>query len=104
MSFRVLVERKIRKDEEYTGLGLFIFLSWASNAAAFVTECCGIEVSDFKHISSSGLNAAALSCECRSIGHTDFQNFFFLNVNAAALGNEYLMQYFCNCTKPLQVI
>ena len=76
MSFRVLVERKIRKDEEYTGLGLFIFLSWASNAAAFVTECCGIEVSDFKHISSSGLNAAALGTQCCGIEGSVFKNFF----------------------------
>ena len=93
-------------------MGLFIFLGFALNAAAFGTECCGIEVSDFKPISSKRsnvaalvtqccgiegsnfqifflytLNAAALGCECRSIGHTDFLLYFCLNVNVVTLNN-----------------
>ena len=57
-------------------VGLFIFLGFASNAAAFITECCGIEVSDFKHISGSGLNAAALGTQCCGIDGSDFKIFF----------------------------
>ena len=67
--FRVFVERvssfgrKVRENEEKSGMGFFIFLGFASNAAAFGTECCGIEVSDFQTDSGFGL-------ECRGIGYS----------------------------------
>ena len=53
--FRVLVERvssfgrKVRENEEKSGMGLFIFLGFASNAAAFGTDCCGIGHSMLRH-------------------------------------------------------
>ena len=57
-------------------MGRFIFLGLASNVAAFVTECCGIEVSDFTPISSKCLNVAALDTECCGIEGSDFKYFF----------------------------
>ena len=92
--FRVLVERvssfgrKVRESEEKSGMGLIIFFDFASNAAAFGTECCGIEVSDFQTDSGSGLNAAALSTQCCGIEGSVFNNFFSCKVNAATLGCE----------------
>ena len=69
-------------------LGLFNFLGFASNAAALVIECCGIEVSDFHQISSRRPNAAALGTQCCGIEGSDFQKIFSCNSNAAALGCE----------------
>ena len=57
-------------------MGLFIFLGFASNAAAFGTECCGIEVSDFQTDSGSGFNAAALGTQCCGIEGSVFKKIF----------------------------
>ena len=73
-------------------MGLFNFLGFASNAAALVIECCGIDVSDFHQITSRRPNVAALGTQCCGIEGSDFQKFFRVIrmprhwvVNAAAL-------------------
>ena len=76
--FRVLLERKEEKMKSAREGGVLFFLSRASNAAAFVTECCGIKVSDFKHISGSGLNAAALGTQCCGIEGSVSKIFFLV--------------------------
>ena len=78
----------------------FIFLSFASNAAAFVTECCGIEVSDFKKMSSNHSNAAALGTQCCGIGHTDFKKIFLFNSNAAALAILTSLSFYAIMSMP----
>ena len=66
---------KIRKNKEESSSGPFIFLGFRLNAAALVTECCGIGFSGLKQIFQKWSNAAALGSECRGIEGFDFKIF-----------------------------
>ena len=67
-------------------MGRFILLSFASNAAEFVTECYGIEVSDFTPISSKCLNTATLDSECCGIEGSDFKYLFSVKSECRGIG------------------
>ena len=82
-----MVREKQGRSKEDTGVGRFIFLGLASNAATFVTECCGIEVSDFKPIFQIWSNAAALGYECCGIEGSDFKNFFLGDFECRGIGS-----------------
>ena len=69
----------------FFGVGLRMPRHSLLNAAAFVTECCGIEVSDFTPISSKCLNVAALGTQCCGIEYTDFQNFFLVQFECCSI-------------------
>ena len=60
-------KKEVKRTREW---GFLFFLGLASNVVAFVIECCDIEVSDFKQMSSKHSNAAALGTQCYGIGHT----------------------------------
>ena len=79
---------KSRGAEEFRNECHDILFGRDSNAAAFSTQCHGIDIKEEKIVEVSMLNAAAFTTQCRGIRFTLEKNFEVRTFNAAALSTQ----------------